>query len=210
MIEDSKNSMYHSYRLNFDFEFLYLINHSNLNRVCISASMKRRVIKYAHDNHVYDDFYKIINRFKQTTHFFKMRVKINCYIESCSTCQLLKSIKKSFYKQLHFIKIIAKFFIKLSINFIVALLMIVYEYNALFTIIDRFFKYVRFISSRENWKASKWVKIYYEHVYRHWDLLNRIVFDRNLKFISDFWTMLFERSEIKLDLITAFHSFAND
>ena len=210
MIEDSKNSMYHSYRLNFDFELLYLINHSNSNRVCISASMKRRVMKYAHDNHVHDDFHKIINRLKQTTHFFKMRVKINRYIESCSTCQLSKSIKKSFYEQFHFIKIIAKSFIKFSMNFIVALLMTVYEHNALFTIIDRFFKYVRLISNREDWEVSKWIKIYYEHVYRHWSLSNRIVFDRNSKFISDFWTMLFERSEIKLDFITAFHSFAND
>ena len=98
MIEDSKNSMYHSYRLNLDFEFLYLINHLNSNRVCILASMKRRVMKYAHDNHAYDDFYKIIDCFKQTTHFFKMQVKINRYIESCSTCQLSKSIKKSFYE----------------------------------------------------------------------------------------------------------------
>ena len=210
MIEDSKNSMYHSYRFNFNSELFYLINQLNSNRICISASMKRRVIKYAHDNHAYDDFYKIIDRFKQTTSFSKMRIKINRYIKNYSTCQLLKSIKKSFYEQLHFIKIIAKSFIKLSMNFIVALLMIIYEHNALLTIIDRFFKYIRFISSRKDWKTSKWVKIYYEHVYRHWDLSNRIVFNRNLKFTNDFWTMLFEKSEIKLDFIIAFHSFAND
>ena len=98
MIEDSKNLIYHSYRLNFNFKLFYLINHSNLNRVCISASMKRRVMKYAYDNHIHDDFHKIIDCFKQTTHFFKMRIKINRYIENCSTCQLSKSIKKSFYE----------------------------------------------------------------------------------------------------------------
>ena len=98
MIEDLKNSMYHSYRLNFDSELFYLINHFNSNRICISANMKRHVINYAHDNYAYDDFHKIINRFKQTIHFFKMQIKINRYIKSCSTCQLLKSIKKSFYE----------------------------------------------------------------------------------------------------------------
>ena len=98
MIEDSKNLMYYLYRFNLDSELLYLINHFNSNRICISASIKRCVIKYAHDNHVYNDFHKIINRFKQTTHFFKMRIKINRYIESCSTCQLSNLIKKSFYE----------------------------------------------------------------------------------------------------------------
>ena len=147
MIEDSKNSMYYSYRFNLNSELFYLINHFNSNRICISASMKRCVIKYAHDNHAYDNSHKIIDCFKQTTHFFKMRVKINRYIKNYSTCQLLKLIKRSFYEQLYFIKIIAKFLIKFSMNFIVALLMIIYKYNAFFTVIDRFFKYIRFISN---------------------------------------------------------------
>ena len=64
MIEDSKNLIYYLYRLNFDSELLYLINHFNSNCICISASIKRCVIKYAHDNHVHDNFYKIIDRFK--------------------------------------------------------------------------------------------------------------------------------------------------
>ena len=88
--------------------------------------------------------------------------------------------------------------------------MISAKHNSFLTVIDRFSKYVRLIVDRENWSIKQWIEKYHRELYRHWDLFSRIVSNRDFKFTSDFWTALFIKSEVKLNLTTTYHSFSND
>ena len=143
-------TMYQFYRFDIDSDLLYLINRLSFDRVCISAILKRDVMKFAHDNHAHEDIHRILNRIKVSTYFSKMRKKMLIYVESCLVCQLFKSSRKLFYEQLNLIEITIQLLAKLNMNFIVELFMISAEHNSLLTIIDRFSKYVRLIVDREN------------------------------------------------------------
>jgi hypothetical protein len=98
----------------------------------------------------------------------------------------------------------------MSLNFVVKLLMIIKKNNAFLTIIDRFSKYVKLISKTKSFSAAIWIKQYWEFVYKFWEILYRIVFDKDSKFTSKFWRKLFNKCDVKLNFITTYHSSAND
>ena len=108
IVEDSENTTYHAYRINFDFELLYFVNKSNLNRICILANLKKKILKFVYDNYVYENFHRTIDRLRSSTYFFKIRKKVRNYIENCSTCQLSKSNRRFSYEELHSIEIIVR------------------------------------------------------------------------------------------------------
>jgi len=94
---ESPNIVYQSYRLNANIELLYLINKLNFNRVCILKLLERKVLKFAHDNYVYDDYYQTLDRLKIACYFLKIRSKIHAYIDKCLVYQLSKSSRRLLY-----------------------------------------------------------------------------------------------------------------
>ena len=140
----------------------------------------------------------------------KMKNKFKNYINVCSTCQLFKFFRQFFYDKFHSIEIFQKSLIELFMNFIIDLFMTSNKYNSLITIIDRFNKYVRLISKKKIWFTKKWIEIYHDFIFRFWNLSIRIIIDRNFKFINEFWTILFQKCDVVLNLITIYHFFAND
>ena len=191
--------------MNQNIEFFYFVNKSESNRVCISKSLYKNVFKFAHDNHVHDDIEKSLNRLRQSIYMSKMKNRLKKYIDECSTCQLFKSFKQLFYEQLHSIEISKEFLFELSMNFVVELSMTSKSYNAFVIVICRYFKYVRLISDKENWTTERWTQKYHKKIYRTWNLFVRIVTNRNFKFINDFWRILFEKNDVKLNFITIYH-----
>lgn len=118
---ENSNINYQSYRLNVDTRLLYLINKSNLDRVCILEILKSKMLEFAHDNYAHEDHHRTLDRLKTTCYFFKMKSKIHAYIDDCSIYQLSKSSRKLSYEQLNLVETIAISLSQLSMNFIVAL-----------------------------------------------------------------------------------------
>ena len=168
------------------------------------------MFQYAHDNHAHDDFNRSLYRLKQSAYILKLKKLFQTYINDCSVCQLSKSFRKLPYGQLHPIEIFNELLIELSMNFIMKLLITSNDFNCFFTITDRFFKYVKLIFDRENWGVKKWADQYHRHIYSFWKLSARIIFDRDSRYISDFWITLFQKSNVKLDMTAAFHALVND
>ena len=69
---------------------------------------------------------------------------------------------------------------------------------------------MRLISKKEIWFTKKWIEIYHDFIFRFWNLSIRIIIDRNFKFINEFWTILFQKCDVVLNLIIVYHFFAND
>ena len=61
-----------------------------------------------------------------------------------------------------------------------------HKYNNLFVIVDIFTKMIHLISTMINIKAKEVAKLYFEYIYRLYDLLKDIVSDRDTKFIDAF------------------------
>ena len=90
-------------------------------------------------------------------------------------------------------------------NFIVDLLITSKNFNCLTTITNRFSKYIRLIFEKKIWEAKKWVDQYHRHIYKFWDLLTRIIIDRDSRFVNKFLFFLFQKFEVKLNLIIAYN-----
>ena len=61
------------------------------------------------------------------------------------------------------------------------------QYDAVFTIVDRFSKYVTFIPCHTNLTAHDAAVLFFEHIICHHGMPEKIISDRDSKFLSRFW-----------------------
>jgi hypothetical protein len=201
---------YQSYRLNFESKLLYLIEITNSDRLCILEKLSKNILFHAHDRNAHVEIHRIYDFLRRSAFISEMKKRVKKYVTACSSCQIFKDSTQKSYEKLQFISISQESFFEMSLNFIVELLMIIKENNALLTITNCFSKYVKLISKTENFSAASWVERYWEFVYRSWEVFHRIVFDRDSKFTSEFWRELFVKCDVKLSFITTYHSFVDE
>ena len=79
------------------------------------------------------------------------------------------------------------------------------KHDSIFVIVDRFSKMAHFLSCSKTSNASRIATIYFNGVVRLHGLPKTIVSDRDVKFTSYFWKILWHKMEIKLQFFTAFH-----
>ncbi len=210
--EFSENNMikYQFYRLNLESNFLYFIEITSSDRLCIFEKLSKNILFHAHDRNAHDEIHRIYDFLRKSAFISKMKKRVKKYVTACSSCQIFKdSIKKS-YEKLQFISFFQEFFFEMSLNFIVELLMIIKKNNAFLTITNRFSKYVKLISKIENFSAAAWVERYWKFVYRFWEVFHRIVFNKDSKFTFECWRELFVKCDVKLNFITTYHSFVDE
>ena len=151
---------YQSYRW-FDLKLFYFKIKFNFDRFCISETCQRRMLQYAHDEHVHVDIKRIYNFFFRSIFMSKIKKTITKYVIVCFQCQFSKSSKLTFYEKFQFIEMFSEFLTKLNLNFVVALSMIFEKSNVIFTIIDRFFKWIKIVSESKTMFVEKWKKLYW-------------------------------------------------
>ena len=93
--------------------------------------------------------------FMKSVFISKMKMLINDYVISCSTCQLFKSSRQFSYEELKSISLSNESLAELSLDFIVELSMISNENNVILTITNRFSKYVKIVSEKETFSIKK-------------------------------------------------------
>ena len=78
------------------------------------------------------------------------------------------------------------------------------------TIIDKFIKYIEFISTRKDISAETLTHILIDEMIKNYEMLKAIILDRNTLFIFKFWKALIKRLEIKRQMSTAFQFKTNE
>lgn len=99
----------------------------------------------------------------------------------------------------------------ITLNFILALLISIKKLKCLLIIIDKFFKRLMLISDKFTWSVKKWTHALIERLQQvNWNMLSMIIFNCDLKFLSNFWQAIFEKLEILLLTSMIYHSQIND
>jgi hypothetical protein len=80
-----------------------------------------------------------------------------------------------------------------------------YRYNTALILVDRFGKRLISIPCKKTIDAKETAQLYIQYPYRIYRLLQTIVSDCRLQFISAFWKEFTSILEIKLKLSTAYH-----
>ena len=63
-------------------------------------------------------------------------------------------------------------------------------YDGIFTIVDRFSRYVRFVPMMTNSSAADVAKLFFEHWLCRFGTPSKIISDRDVRFQSAFWKSL--------------------
>ena len=86
--------------------------------------------------------------------------------------------------------------------------MIIFEdFDSLLTVFCKFFKRVMIISKKFIYSAEKWVELAFDRFQlTDWEISAAIIFDRDFKFIFEFWRNLFKRFDVDLLTFTVYHA----
>jgi hypothetical protein len=147
--EEEINTQYQSYRMNSNIDLLYLIARSKSNRFCISKNLQKKILKYAHDKHAHEEVHRTYDLLRRSVTMSKMKKLVHEYVTFCSSCQLSKLFRQLSCEELQSINLSSKSLSKMSIDFIVILLVTSENYNVLMTITNRFSKFILLISENE-------------------------------------------------------------
>ena len=122
-------------------------------------------------------------------------------------CKRIKAFRKNKHELLKSLFISKRYFIDISMNFIVALLVCKRNernYKYIMIVVNRLSKKKKFVALNFlNVKAV--VQDFVNWIWRKKKYSERIVFDRETQFVSHFWKRLCERIDIKLKLFFVWH-----
>uniref|UniRef100_A0A2N9IHN7 Integrase catalytic domain-containing protein n=1 Tax=Fagus sylvatica TaxID=28930 RepID=A0A2N9IHN7_FAGSY len=125
-------------------------------------------------------------------------------IGHCRQCQLAKHRKQnvSIYTPL---PVPNRPWQDVSMDFVLGLPRTLKKHDSIFVVVDRFSKMAHFIPCSKTLDASKIAKLYFDEIVKLYGLPKTIVSDRNVRFISYFWKILWHLVGTKLKFSAVYH-----
>ena len=199
------------FRIEIDFEIresLIYYNDNNIIRLWISRAQEEKIFRLTHDENQHAETHRCFYRISETFFISRLLKKIRIYVKHCSAYQI-NQIKRHFsYDELISISTTSRSFHIIAMNFIVELLD---KYDCLLTITNKFSRWLFLISRYIIEFAATWDrKMLRQLQFSNWDIFEAIIFDRDSKFISNFWQEIFKQLEISLLTSTTYHSQIDD
>lgn len=185
---------------------LYHVNRlTGVHRLCIPPSVAPDILAIAHgEGHPgFACCYEIVMR----SWFIRGLTKVLCsFIRHCSQCLVLQTRRHPPFGSLQPIESPPVPFFTLTLDFILALPTSKEGYNALMSVTCKFSKRVTLIEGVDTWTADQWAQVFLKRLdLVDWGLPGELITDRDPKFLSKFWTALFNKMGVKLLYSTAYH-----
>ena len=77
--------------------------------------------------------------------------------------------------------------------------------DCVFVVVDKFSKMAILTARKRNITAEAMTKLFFEHVWVHFRLPQKIISDRDSRFLNTFWSSLLSLLDTKLTKSTSFH-----
>lgn len=146
---------------------------------------------------------KTLSMLEQHFYWPRMLGTVGKHILRCETC---KKAKLTFHKgEYRPLPAADHPWMHVSINFIVALPRTARGKDAIMVVVDRFSKMAHFLACTKTSDAKHIARLYFEEIVRLHGIPLSIVSDRDSKFLSVFWTSLWNMLGTKLLFSTAYH-----
>ena len=94
-------------------------------------------------------------------------------------------------------------------DFITALSKVIGNFDSIFVVVDRLTKVAHLIPTRTTASASNITQLFVKEIVRLHGVLARIISDRDAKFTSKFWTIMFQSLGTLLNLSSSYHPKTN-
>jgi hypothetical protein len=182
----------------------YLFKESKL---CVpSCSMRELLVREAHGGGLMGHFgvKKTLDILHE--HFFwpKMKKDVNRICGRCITCRKAKSkvLPHGLYAPL---PVPSEPWVNISMDFVLGLPRTKRGRDSIFVIVDRFSKMTHFIPCHKIDDATNIANLFFREIVRLHGVPRSIVSDRNVKFLSYFWKVLWGKLGTKLLFFTTCH-----
>ena len=173
--------------------------------LCISPSVAPKLLAIAHgERHPgFSHCYEIISR---SWFIRRLTNLLRSFIHHCPQCLSLQTRRHAAYGLLQPIQLPSVPFFTLTLDFVLALPVSKEGYNALISVTYKFSKRVTLIKGKDTFTAKDWSHAFLAKLdFVDWGLSGDFITDRDPKFLSKFWTSLFEKLGVKLLYSTAYH-----
>ena len=164
----------------------------------------------------YDDFLMKHFEIKKTRsllqrkfYWLRMLKDIKEYIQNCDVCQRVKALRHRLYDKTTSLLISARFWKKISMNFIIEFLFNRYEndiYNVILVVVDRYSKMTLYIFAKSTWSTENLADVLFDKMFLIFLEIKKVISDRDSLFINDYWFALCYRIRVKRKLSIVFHS----
>lgn len=187
----------------------------NNYRLCIPTSVHAEILAQAHD----EKFHFGLERTAKELEGYcipKLTKRLTDYINHCPACLRNATLRSRPHGELQPIRTAPRPFHTIAMDFIVALPVIpavnpwklpgFNEFNCLMTQSCKFSDKTLLIPGHDTYRAEHWATICVTlWLLTGWGIPKNIISDRDSKFISKFWTTVFNALQTKLLMSTAWH-----
>jgi hypothetical protein len=134
-----------------------------------------------------------------------MKSDIKSYVERCLKCQVSKIEQIKNPGLLQSLGVSNLKFESIRMDFIVGLPKTQVRFDSIFVVVDQLTKIAHFIPTILIVTASRVAELFMRNVFKFHGMPSEIISDRDCKFVSEFWTILFKMCGTKIKLSTAYH-----
>ncbi|KAJ9552872.1 hypothetical protein OSB04_016917 [Centaurea solstitialis] len=174
------------------------------NQLCIpDSSLRLQIIKELHgDEHVGRD--RTLQLVQSSYFWPTMRKKVDRFVKRCKICQVSKGTTTNAGLYLP-LPVPLQTWVDISMDFVLGLPRTQRANDSVFVVVDRFSKMVHFIPCKRTTDAVKVAQLFFREIYRLHGLPSSIVSDRDTRFLSHFWSSLWNMVNTKLNFSSAYH-----
>jgi len=179
-----------------------------------SDKLRLRIIQLAHDN-VIDDHsekaksYELISRVYWWSNIYKY---VQRFVQNCHMCTCFKLFRQWTQEWLHSLSVLKHCWCDIFMNYIDYLLLSIFmniTYKYVLVFVDYFIK-MKHLILITSMKVEEVINCFYAHVWKHHDLLEFFMSDRDIQFIFNIWKHMCKMLKIDAKLSTTYHSEIND
>jgi RNase H-like domain found in reverse transcriptase/Reverse transcriptase (RNA-dependent DNA polymerase)/Integrase zinc binding domain/Chromo (CHRromatin Organisation MOdifier) domain/Retroviral aspartyl protease len=144
---------------------------------------------------------------KLARNFFwpNLEADVKDYVRSCPSCISSKSSNQRPPGLLQPLPIPTKPWEEISMDLITHLPKTTAGHDAIAVFVDRLTKMIHAVPTVTSISAPKLAELYFQHIFKHHGLSQRIISDRDPRFTSHFWRSVFKLLDTKLAMSTAYH-----
>ena len=130
--------------------------------------------------------------------------EVRQYVQSCNTCQWMKSSHHAPYGELVPLNIPQRNWDEISMDFITNL-PLSHLYDLILIVVDSLTKQAHFVPTHKTLNAPRLAQLFIMNIFKLHGFPSSIVSDQGLVFISEFWKALMTQLQVCLNLSTAYH-----
>ena len=142
---------------------------------------------------------------KRRYYWPRMDEMVRQYVTTCPTCQRTKGSTQKPFGLLRPLPVPNERWDQVTMDFITGLPTTAAGYDAITVFVDKLSKMVHFAPGRKTDTAIVVGQQFFDHIFRQHGMPISIVSDRDPRFLSEFWTKLFELMGTRLDMSSAYH-----